>query len=93
MRLQLSDSNPQGILFAGGEPWVRELASLVQAEGFEVLLVDTNYTHVAAAKMDGLPAECASILSEHVREELDLSGIGRLVRTHAQRRGERLGRA
>jgi CPA1 family monovalent cation:H+ antiporter len=29
--------------------------------------------------MAGLPAECASILSEHVREELDLAGIGRLL--------------
>ncbi|MCA9163044.1 MAG: sodium:proton exchanger, partial [Planctomycetales bacterium] len=43
------------------------------------LLVETNYANVAAAKMDGLRAECASILSEHVREEIDLAGIGRML--------------
>jgi NhaP-type Na+/H+ or K+/H+ antiporter len=78
-RLKLADPNPQGILFAGADPRIREIAKQVQAEGFPVLLVDTNYAHVAAAKMAGLPAECASILSEHVREELDLAGIGRLL--------------
>ena len=78
-RLRLSDPNPQGILFAGAEPWIREIALQIQREGFQVLLVDTNYANVAAANMSGLPAECASILSEHVRDELDLAGIGRLL--------------
>jgi hypothetical protein len=78
-RLQLSDSNPQGILFAGAAPWIRNLAGALQDEGYPVLLVDTNYSHVAAARMEGIPAECCSILSEHVQEELDLNGIGRLL--------------
>lgn len=77
--LKLADPNPQGILFASAEPCIREIAKQVQSEGFTVLLVDTNYGYIAAAKMAGLPAECASILSDHVREELDLSGIGRLL--------------
>ena len=78
-RLKLADPNPQGVLFAGAEPWVRDIAAALQQEGYQVLLVDTNYAHVAAARMAGLPADCCSILSEHVREELDLSGIGRLL--------------
>lgn len=77
--LKLAEPNPQGILFAGAEPGIREIAKQVQAEGIAVLLVDTNYANIAAAKMAGLPAECASILSEHVREESDLAGIGRLL--------------
>ena len=43
------------------------------------MLVDTNFTNIAEARMAGLPADCSSILSEHVRDELDLSGIGRLL--------------
>ncbi len=78
-RLKLADPNPQGILFAGAEPGIREIAKQVHAKGIPVLLVDTNYANVAAAKMAGLPAECVSILSEHLREELDLAGIGRLL--------------
>jgi NhaP-type Na+/H+ or K+/H+ antiporter len=79
--LRLADAKPQGILFSGAEDWIREIANLLKESGFQVMLVDTNYSHVAHARMDGLPAECASILSEHVQEEMDLSGIGRLLAT------------
>jgi hypothetical protein len=78
-RLRLADPNPQGILFASAEPEIRAIAGQVQDAGFSVLLVDTNYANVAAASMAAIPAECASILSEHVRERLDLGGIGRLL--------------
>lgn len=77
-RLSLSDTDPQGILFASAEPWVRSLAGTLHSHDQSVLLIDTNFRNVAAARMEGLPAECASILSEHVREEMELSGIGRL---------------
>ena len=76
--LGLADSNPQGLLFAGAAPWVRKIAKAVQDEGIQVLLVDTNYHNVAAAKMEGLTARCASIVSEYM-EELELGGIGRLL--------------
>jgi CPA1 family monovalent cation:H+ antiporter len=80
-RLGLADPNPQGILFAGAETWVRDIAKVLHGEGFSVMLVDTNYANIAEAQMEGLPADCSSILSEHVREELDLSGIGRMLAT------------
>ena len=80
-RLGLADPNPQGILFAGAELWVREIAKALHDEGYAVMLVDTNYANIAEAKMAGLPADCCSILSEHVRDELDLGGIGRMLAT------------
>ncbi len=78
-RLGISEVNPQGVLFAGADHIVREIAVAVQKEGFRVLLVDTNHQHVAAARMAGLPTYNASILSEYVREELDLGGLGRFI--------------
>jgi CPA1 family monovalent cation:H+ antiporter len=78
-RLDLADPNPQGVLIAGADPWTRDIASVLQSEGYAVLLVDTNYTNIAEARMGGLAADCSSILSEHVHDELDLSGIGRLL--------------
>lgn len=78
-RLGIAEPNPQGVLFVGGEPFVRRIAEAVQAEGFPVLLVDTNHRNVAAARMANLPSRCASILSEYVRDEIDLGGIGRLL--------------
>ena len=52
--------------------------NLTNQEGITVLMVDTNYRHVAAATMAGLPSQCASIVSEYM-EEIDLAGIGRLL--------------
>ena len=78
-KLKLAIPNPQGVLFAGAEQWVITIAKAVQEEGFQVLLVDTNYDHIARARMAGLPTCCASVLSEYVQEELDLGGIGRLL--------------
>lgn len=77
--LRLADANPQGVLFAGADAWVRDMGLMVRSCGFPVVLVDTNVRNVSEARMAGLTAECASILSEHVQEELDLGGIGRLI--------------
>ena len=77
--LELSGENPQGILFAGASPAVREIALAIQDEGFSVLLVDTNPSNNAAARMAGLPIAYASIGSEYVQEQIDLGGIGRLL--------------
>jgi NhaP-type Na+/H+ or K+/H+ antiporter len=77
--LGLSGENPQGILFAGASPAVREIALAVQEEGFPVLMVDTNPLNNATARMAGLPVAYASIGSEYVQEEIDLGGIGRLI--------------
>jgi len=77
--LGLSGENPQGILFAGASPAVREIALAVQNEGLPVLLVDTNPRNNKAARMAGLPINYASIGSEFVQEEIDMGGIGRLL--------------
>lgn len=77
--LGLATPNPQGIIFGGAGPFVRQLAKAIQDEDFPVLLVDTNYRNLSAARMAGLPTCDASILSEYVLEEVELGGIGRLM--------------
>lgn len=77
--LKLAAARPQGLLFAGADEWVRSLAKVLHSKGVNLLLVDTNYRHIAAARMEEIPAVCASILSEDVTEDLDLCGIGRLL--------------
>ena len=78
-RLGLADANPQGILFGGASPWVRDLAIILKDAGYSVVLLDTNYHNVAAAKMAGLTAYCKSVLSDFAREEIDLAGIGKFL--------------
>jgi len=78
-RLGISELNPQGVLFAGADRLVRAFAAVLQKEGLRVLLVDTNYGNIAAARMMGLQTVNASILSEYAREKLDLAGLGRMI--------------
>lgn len=77
--LGLARQDPQGILFAGASQAVREIASAIRKEGFNVMLVDTNPRNISSARLAGLPVNLASIGSEFVRETIDLSGIGRLL--------------
>ena len=78
-RLGLAESNPQGILFGGAAAWIRDIAVILKDAGYAVVLVDTNYRNISAAKMAGLPAHCKSILSEYAHEEIDFAGIGRFL--------------
>lgn len=80
-RLGLADPNPEGILFVGAEDWVCRIAKPLHQLGIPVHLVDSNPDHVERAHHHGLPAERADVLSESTLEELDLSGIGRLLIT------------
>lgn len=77
--LHLAQPNPQGVLIAGADPCARAIAKALHDQKVPVLMVDTNYNKVSAAKMDGIPADCVNILSDHARDELDLSGMGRLL--------------
>jgi NhaP-type Na+/H+ or K+/H+ antiporter len=79
--LGLADPNPEGVLFVGAETWVQRIASTLQCLGVTVQLIDTNPDHVERARERGLSAERADVLSESILEDLDLSGIGRLLIT------------
>jgi len=78
-RLKVAQPNPQGILFAGAAPWIQEIADVVKAEGFEVVLVDTNWHNISIARKRGLRAHYANILSENLITDVNLDGIGKLA--------------
>lgn len=78
-RLGVAESNPQGLLFVGADTWSREVASLLQREGFRVLTVDSNRNRTYAARMAQLHTYTGSILAEHTLDEIDLGGLGRLL--------------
>ena len=77
--LGLASKNPTGVLFAGADAWARLAAKALVDDVHQVTLLDTNYANIAAAKMLGLEAHRANILSEFAEEELDFNGIGSLV--------------
>lgn len=78
-RLKLATPNPQGMLMVGAAPWVREVARLLTEEQIRVVLVDSNWANVTAARRAGLLAYYVNILSEGAIEDLDMDGLGRLL--------------
>lgn len=77
--LKLADTNPQGILILGGQPWARAIGKKLKSLGVHVMIVDTNYSNTAAAWMDGVPAYHGSVLNDQALDEIELAGIGRFI--------------
>jgi hypothetical protein len=77
--LGVAKPNPQGALIIGAHSWARAVARVLQEEGYEVLLVDTDRRNISATRLAGLPAFYASILSDSALDEIELGGIGRLL--------------
>ena len=77
--LGLAEPDPQGVLFVGAHDWARRIATVLDQVGVSVLMVDANASNVASAREAGLHALRGNVLSESIMDELDLSGIGRLV--------------
>jgi hypothetical protein len=78
-RLKLATRKPQGLLMLGAHEWARAFAETVLEAGVEVMLVDTNARNVRAARMAGLRAFHGSLLADSTDEQIDLSGLGRLL--------------
>ncbi len=78
-RLGLAEPDPRGLLMMGAHRWAREMASALQKEGVDVLLIDSNETNVAECQAAGLRALHANALSEYVISELDLGAMGRML--------------
>jgi len=77
--LKVAQSKPQGVLFVGAHQWSRSIAKILQENKINVILVDTNRVNIADARLEGLPAFFGNILSEHISDDLELDGIGRLI--------------
>ncbi len=79
-RLALAEPNPTGLLIVGAHKVSRAIASALKKEaGVRVLLADTNYGHVSAARKEGLQIYHGNVLSEQAEEEMDLTAIGGLL--------------
>lgn len=77
--LKIADDDPQGFLIIGAHAWARRIALALDKAGQRVLMMDSNYEQIRAARMAGLDTVYGSALSQSALEELDLTGIGRLL--------------
>ncbi|MBX3179682.1 MAG: cation:proton antiporter [Candidatus Hydrogenedentes bacterium] len=78
-KLGLALSDPQGAVIIGAHPLARQVGHVLDREGFDVLLVDSNWRNITAARQEGLKAHFGDALSEHLLDELPLDRMGRVL--------------
>ncbi len=78
-RLGVAAPPPRGVLIVGGNPVARAVAKTLHERDIPVILTDTAWENIRAARMAGIPIYHGNILSEHADTYLDLTGIGTLL--------------
>ncbi len=78
-RLGVAEPDPQGFLILGAHPFARAVGNYVKKAGFDVMLADTNWSNLAAARAEGLETYYGSLLSDQADDNLRLSGLGKLL--------------
>ncbi len=77
--LNISSPNPQGCMILGANAFGISLGRALRKEGFNVLIVDTNWSSISEARMEGFSTYYGSVLTDSIIEEIDLNGIGKLL--------------
>lgn len=78
-RLDLAAPPRDGVLLVGCAPWSIALAAELDRASIPVLLVDSQWNALRAARMQGLPVHYGELLSERTDEVLELAHITRLL--------------
>jgi NhaP-type Na+/H+ or K+/H+ antiporter len=77
--LKVAEPDPRGFLIIGANPVARTIGKALTENEFRVVLTDTSWENVRAARMEGLPVYYGSPISAHADQHLDLVGIGRML--------------
>ncbi|KZZ21319.1 sodium:proton exchanger [Oleiphilus sp. HI0081] len=77
--LKVKEPDDNGFLFIGANAVARNLAKAMIGKGVTVILTDTSWENVRAARMDNLPVYYGNPVSEHAENNLDLTGVGHML--------------
>lgn len=77
--LKVAEPVPRGLLIVGANPVARAIGKALVEHNFLVVLTDTVWRNVRAARMDGLNVYYGNPASEHADRHLNLIGIGQLL--------------
>ncbi len=77
--LGVAEPDPRGFLIIGANPVARTIGKALQKQEYSVLLTDTSWENIRAARMAGLPTYYGNPISAHADQYLDLVGIGRML--------------
>jgi NhaP-type Na+/H+ or K+/H+ antiporter len=77
--LKVAEPEPRGVLIVGANPVARHLAKTLDQLEIPVLLADTGWENVRAARMEGFNTYFGRVVSEHADRHMDMTGIGKLL--------------
>lgn len=77
--LRVKELDNNGFLFIGANQVARQLAQTLVAKDIPVVLSDTSWENIRAARMENLPVYYGNPVSEHAENNLDLSGVGNML--------------
>lgn len=77
--LRVAEPEPAGFLLVSASPFARALGRALQNLGVPVLLTDSNWENIRAARMDHLPTYYGNPTSQDAETNLNLIGIGQLL--------------
>ncbi|PON13621.1 hypothetical protein C2W62_33405 [Candidatus Entotheonella serta] len=77
--LGVAQDNPQGVLFISASPLSQALADALRAEDIATCMADTNWSHIATARLNGFKTHYVNALTENALDNMDLDGIGRVL--------------
>lgn len=77
--LNVAEPSPRGLLLVGANSVARAIAKALQAAGYRVLLTDSSWENISAARMEGLETFYGNPVSEFADQHLDLIGIGKMI--------------
>lgn len=81
--LGVSQPEDKGLLMVGINRFSRALAQALKKQGYRVILADSSYGDIRAARMEGLETFYGNPVSEAADRRLDLVGIGKLLAVSA----------
>lgn len=79
LKLGVAEPEPRGFLILGANGVARAIGRALHEAEVPVLLADTNWENVRAAKMEELPTFFGNPMSERAETEMNLAGIGGLL--------------
>lgn len=77
--LKVAEPAPSGFLIVGANPPARAIGKALQQMDCRVLLTDSSWENIRAARMDGLATYFGNPASQHADAHLDLVGLGHLL--------------
>lgn len=78
-KLKVLRKVPKGLLMVGAGELSRILAKKLVDDGFYVMLADTSNLNITEAQSMGLQTFEGNVLSDQIFDEMDMSGIGKLM--------------